>query len=333
MGLILACLLALVPSLAFAQPPVPVSATASLTTSTCPGSGCVVLNVGGYGGATIQITGTWSGTVTFEGSTDGTTPANGTYASLQGWSATSTTANGLWMGPVGGVKYLRVRFSTASSGTAVVTLMASLDGSALALTVTPSGAISVTQGTVPWVVSNAGTFATQAAQSGTWTVQPGNTQNSTAWLVTGLGGTFPATQSTSPWVVSNSGTFAVQPEATATTTNGAATCYLTSTASTNATNCKASAGNVYAIRAVNTTTTNYFLRMYNLSASPTCSSATGFVETVPVLGASANGGGIATTNATPQAYGTGIGFCLTGGGSSTDNTNAATGVYLTILYK
>jgi len=44
-------------------------------------------------------------------------------------------------------------------------------------------------------VTNAGTFATQAAQSGTWTFQPGNTANTTAWLVTGTGGTFPATQS------------------------------------------------------------------------------------------------------------------------------------------
>ena len=39
-------------------------------------------------------------------------------------------------------------------------------------------------------------------QSGTWTVQPGNTPNSTAWLVTGTGGTFPVTgtfwQSTQP---------------------------------------------------------------------------------------------------------------------------------------
>lgn len=44
-------------------------------------------------------------------------------------------------------------------------------------------------------VDNGGTFAVQAAQSGTWTVQPGNTANTTAWLVTGTGGTFPATQS------------------------------------------------------------------------------------------------------------------------------------------
>jgi hypothetical protein len=51
------------------------------------------------------------------------------------------------------------------------------------------------------------TFA--ATESGTWTVQPGNTANTTAWLVTGTGGTFPATQS---------GTWTVQPGNTANTT-------------------------------------------------------------------------------------------------------------------
>ena len=43
-----------------------------------------------------------------------------------------------------------------------------------------------------------GTFP--ATQSGTWTVQPGNTANSVAWLVSGTGGTFPATQS-GAWTV------------------------------------------------------------------------------------------------------------------------------------
>lgn len=120
--------------------------------------------------------------------------------------------------------------------------------------------------------------------------------------------------------------------ATATQNAGLSTCYLTSAATTNATNCKASAGNLYEIHVTNTTTTNYFLRLYNLAAAPTCSSATGFIETVPALGASANGG-INGRMSYPQAFSTGIGFCLTGGGSSTDNTNAATGVYITILYK
>jgi hypothetical protein len=39
-------------------------------------------------------------------------------------------------------------------------------------------------------------------QSGTWTVQPGNTANTTAWLTTGTGGTFPATQS-GTWNITN----------------------------------------------------------------------------------------------------------------------------------
>ena len=114
---------------------------------------------------------------------------------------------------------------------------------------------------------------------------------------------------------------------------GTVNCYITSAASTNATNCKASAGNIYAIHVTNTTTTNYFLRLYNLSSSPTCSSATGFIETVPALGATANGGVNGRVMPPGEAYDTGIGFCLTGGGSSTDNTNAATGVYVTIKYK
>ncbi len=48
-----------------------------------------------------------------------------------------------------------------------------------------------------------------ATESGTWTVQPGNTANTTGWLVTGTGGTFPATES---------GTWTVQPGNTQNTT-------------------------------------------------------------------------------------------------------------------
>ena len=122
------------------------------------------------------------------------------------------------------------------------------------------------------------------------------------------------------------------PSASATTTNSASTYYLTSAASTNSTNIKASAGNVYTIRAVNTTATIYYLRMYNASSAPTCSSATNFIESIPIP-ASTSGGGIAINQTVGQAYSTGISFCLTGGGSSSDNTNAAVGVYLTVLYK
>lgn len=88
-----------------------------------------------------------------------------------------------------------------------------------------SGTVGVTQSTSPWIVAGGGTAGTPgtavltvqgvaggtaqpvsgtvaATQSGTWTVQPGNTANTTAWLVTGTGGTFPATQS-GAWNITN----------------------------------------------------------------------------------------------------------------------------------
>lgn len=133
-----------------------------------------------------------------------------------------------------------------------------------------------------------------------------------------------------PSVAYSQGSTAVQ--ASSNPNYGATTHYLTSAATTNSTSVKTSAGNVYLFSIVNTTATLYYLRIYNLAAAPTCSSATGFVETIPIP-ASATGAGIVRSQPIAQAFTTGIAYCLTGGGSSTDNTAAATGVYLTILYK
>jgi hypothetical protein len=114
---------------------------------------------------------------------------------------------------------------------------------------------------------------------------------------------------------------------------GSSTCYLSSAASTNATNCKASAGSVISLHGTNTTATAGYLRMYNLAAAPTCSSGTGFIETIPLAPADVFFGVNGRTITLGQAYSTGIGFCLTGGGSSTDDTAVGTGIYITILYK
>ena len=105
-----------------------------------------------------------------------------------------------------------------------------------------------------------------------------------------------------------------------------------SAASTNSTSVKGSAGMIYNITAINTTATLYYLRLYNSSSAPTCSSATGFIATYPIP-ASTSGGGVVVDTTHGIVFGTGIGFCITGGGSSTDNTNAATGVFVNILYK
>jgi hypothetical protein len=116
---------------------------------------------------------------------------------------------------------------------------------------------------------------------------------------------------------------------------GGLTSYTAAGASTNATSVKGSAGTVYGYSLTNTTTTIYYLRMYNLSSAPTCSSATGYVSTIPIPPAAASGGagGREINKNIGQAFTTGIGFCVTGGASSTDNTSAATGVFVEILYK
>jgi hypothetical protein len=98
---------------------------------------------------------------------------------------------------------------------------------------TITGTVAVTQSTSPWVVSGtvaatqsgawttgrtwdlaSGTDSITAFQGGTWTVQPGNTANTTPWLVTvatalpsGTNTIGAVTQGTSPWVVS--GTVAI----------------------------------------------------------------------------------------------------------------------------
>lgn len=171
-----------------------------------------------------------------------------------------------------------------------------------------------------------------ATQSGTWTVQPGNTANTTAWLMNIVqGGNTAAVTSNGTLKITNydsSGNEIVVPTA-------GLTSYTAAGASTNATSVKGSAGTVYGYSLTNTTTTIYYLRMYNTSSAPTCNSATGYVATIPIPPAAAAGGagGREITKNIGQAFTTGVGFCVTGGASSTDNTNAATGVFVEILYK
>ena len=82
------------------------------------------------------------------------------------------------------------------------------------LSLTLAGALRVDASATTQPIS--GTIT--ANQGGTWTVQPGNTANTTAWLVTGSGGTFPATQS-GTWNITNiSGTISL-PTGAATSAN------------------------------------------------------------------------------------------------------------------
>ena len=79
--------------------------------------------------------------------------------------------------------------TAGSSSTDVLSVQGIASGTALPVSIAsvPSHA-----------VTNAGTFATQAAQSGTWTVQPGNTANTTAWKVDGSAVTQPVSAASLP---------------------------------------------------------------------------------------------------------------------------------------
>src|SRR6516164_463146 len=88
------------------------------------------------------------------------------------------------------------------------------DGTTWAMTST-SANVNVTNASIPvtgtfWQTTQPVSGTVAATQSGTWTVQPGNTANTTAWLVTGTGGTFPITATSLP-LPSGASTSANQP--------------------------------------------------------------------------------------------------------------------------
>lgn len=215
------------------------------------------------------------------------------------------------------------------------------------------GGGSVTQGTSPWVVSGAagaglaletgGNLAAAKADldslaglisAGKLLVNPGTV------AVTGtfFQSTQPISAAALPLPTGAMGSTGGTVQPIAGTTGGCTPYHLAggTAASTNSTSIKASAaGNLCDITPINTTTTIYYLKLYDSAAAPTCSSATGLkhVYPIPPTAAAGGAGGIVRSLALGESYASGIGFCVTGGGGDTDNTNAATGVYIEASYK
>lgn len=100
----------------------------TLTSTTCPGSGCLSVNVRQFGAIGIQV-GTVTGTIQFEGTLDETTystvnctPPNSTI------SATNTTSSGIWTCGVGGLLTFRLRASSLTGSVEVSALPAATMG-------------------------------------------------------------------------------------------------------------------------------------------------------------------------------------------------------------
>ena len=189
------------------------SVTVSNFPATQPVSGTITANQG---------TSPWviSGTVTANAGT-GTFQTNVTNSSLPvtqsgSWSVTAnagtnlntsalaldTSVNGILLSQgssTSGVKGPLIQGAVTASAPTYTTAQTS------PLSLTTSGALRTDSSGSTQPISGTVT----ANQGGTWTVQPGNTANTTAWLVTGTGGTFPATQSGTwstgrTWTLSNS---------------------------------------------------------------------------------------------------------------------------------
>lgn len=94
-----------------------------------------------------------------------------------------------------GTEYTEGATDATITGTAILWE----DAADTLVTVNSSKPLPVSVASVPsHAVTNAGTFAVQAAQSGTWTVQPGNTANTTAWKVDGSAVTQPVSIASLP---------------------------------------------------------------------------------------------------------------------------------------
>lgn len=78
---------------------------------------------------------------------------------------------------------------------------------------------------------------------------------------------------------------------------------------------------------INTTSTIYYLHLYNKGTAPVCGTDVP-VMTIPVPQSSGAGGGVSTPTPDGLYFPLGFGFCLTGGIADNDNTNAAAGVAL-----
>lgn len=261
--------------------------------------------------------------------------------------------------PVGTPAFVRLSDGTSPISTLPVSLASTTITGTVAVTGTFWQATQpVSLASVPsHPVTNAGTFAVQATQSGTWTV-------------TGTGGTFPVTDSGGSLTVdgtvaaTQSGTWNVTisaalpsgsnnigdvdvlslPALAAGTntvgdvgiigrTSGGLTLSRTlSAASTNATSVKASAGQVFWIYCTNTNAAVRYLKLYNKASAPTVGSDTP-VATLAIPGNTA-GAGFHLQSPLGLTFGTGIAFAITTGVADADTgAVAANEVVVNLGYK
>lgn len=232
-----------------------------------------------------QTTTLTAGAVTFEVSYDGSNwstipasavldPTSTTFAQISLPYTVQASTNKQFLLNMNGAQGLRVKLSTQITGTGTVTPNYAL------LPASPADTIIALSPT-------AANFNATVTQSGTWTVQPGNTPNSTAWLVQNV----------------------------AATSGGSTASHTMSGASTNATSLKGSAGMLYGFSISNANASARYFKLYNKASSPTVGTDTP-VMTVQVPG----NGTVIRAFPVGLVFGTGIAWAATGGIADSDTT-------------
>lgn len=202
--------------------------------------------------------------------------------------------------------------TTPIAGVAETSAPSLTTGKAASLSLNLSGALRVDGSGVTQPVS--GTFwqATQpvsgtvtANQGGTWTVQPGNTANTTPWLM--------------------------QPVPAA--SGGLSSTTLVSAASNNLTQVKASAGQIYFLQAGNLNASPRYVKVFFKPSASVTMGTTAADAQFMIPGDTAGAGFVIDIDKGIGASGTGLTVAVTGGISLTDNTAiSASEVCLTVGY-
>lgn len=236
-------------------------------------------------------------------------------------------------------------------GTVKVQYVKLMDGTLDGTTKATVGAngVKVDPSAVTSPVSLASVPTHAVTQSGTWTVQPGNTANTTPWLIKINDGT-----TALPVLAASSGSPAAtvpalpvsvrdaNPNQTAdyaksvgaapvmwpqdqaialratTTTNGTTSSRVVAAATTNATNLKASAGKMMSVRVFNVAAYDVFLKFYNKASAPTVGTDTP-VWTIPLK----TGTGFSEHFHLGFDFSTGISYAITKLQADTDTTAVA----------
>lgn len=155
------------------------------------------------------------------------------------------------------------------------------------------------------IASDNTAFSVNAVESGTWTVQPGNTPNTTPWLVS----------------------------AQSSTTGGWTPYTYVSAASTNATSIKGSAGTISSIQVFNNSGTIGYLKLFNKATAPTVGTDTP-VKNILIPANTSGTGAVIPLGDAGVSFSAGIAFAVTGGIALLDTTATAANAFsINIDYK